>query len=244
MIGSPTLTVKRFSIITKNTTISTTTSTTSKKRRDFLDLVSFLLLLLFGHGTIHSTMKMMMMTLSTYSRRVVAFSVHQQNHHHHHHSVGLRSTTTAFRSSSSSLSYTSLSSSNNNNSESLSSQSTTVPETSTPRVNNYVGNTKFTIPRRSSSSTTANPKSKFFPKKINTSSGTGSSSRSYSTNGGRSTNHNGYIPSRSFSTTSSFEDDDLDAALDNVLSSSPSSSTMTRNTPDVKYNPVRALSII
>jgi hypothetical protein len=129
----------------------------------------------------------------------------------------LRSTTTSSFGSSSDA--TLFSSSSNNQSEEY---STTAPQTITtgPRTG------KVTMPRR-----TTNPNNKFFPK-VN-------GGRTYTTGRNNNNNYNNNInmdrPSQAFS-TSSFEDDDLDAALDNVLTPP---NTATRNTPDVAYNPVR-----
>ena len=214
MIGSTTSSVKRFSIIT---------TTTSK--RNTLPLVQVLLVLL-----LHC-----IMGIST-CMRVVAFTVR-------HHGTSASSTTTrrmmiptsfhGFSSTTTTSSSLFSSNNNNNNSEEYSTTAPVAPTTG-PRTTT---NGKFaTIPRRANTSTNH----KFFPKpQIN-----GRTYSSSTTNGRIDNASNSRMPpsSSSFSTTSSFEDDDLDTALDNVLSPT-STNTATRNSPDVSYNPVRCFFV-
>lgn len=223
MIGSTTFSVKRYSIITTTTTITPRppsipirTKTTSKRQtRGSNIILAVLLFLCYCCDN---------MTFST-CRRVVAFTVRNQNVgsagvlSSHARRMMMPTTTTT-----SSFFTTVLSSSKNDD------YSTTVPETTTTTPGK-----KFTaIPRRPNNGN-AND-NKLFPTKF--------TGRTYSTNGRSGSNPNQknrdrpWIPQSSFSTTSSFEDDDLDAALDNVLSPS-SASTANRNTPDIPHNPVR-----
>ena len=211
MIGSTTSSVKRFSIIT---------TTTSK--RNILPLVQVLLVLL-----LHC-----IMGIST-CMRVVAFTVRN-------HGTSASSTTTrrmmiptsfqGFSSTTTTTASSLFSSNNNNNSEEYSTTAPVAPTTG-PRTTTTTNGKFATIPRRTNTSTNH----KFFPKpQIN-----GRTYSSSTTNGRIDNASNSRMPpSSSFSTTSSFEDDDLDTALDNVLSPT-STNTATRNSPDVSYNPVR-----
>ena len=235
MIGSNYYSVKRFSIITTST--STSTSTTIRRRR--INLLDFVKLLLLLQGIISSFIPTMAYSTSS---RVFAFTL--RNHgtgssstYAHRMMVPVLRTTSHYSyysglSTSSSVSLlSSINSNPSNESDYASSERTTTTTTTGPRTNNG----KFTtIPRRTNNNN--NNSNKFFPNKIN--------NRAYSTNGRINTDSINNMRSSSFPqqqqqqqqsfSTSSFEDDDLDAALDNVLTSS----TASKSTPDGSYNPV------
>ena len=241
MIGSNFYSVKRYSILTTKTPKNNpssiqptpTTATTIRRRRiNLLPFVQVLLVLLLG--TISNIIPTMAFSTSS---RVFAFTI--RNHgsvaisiSSAHRMIG-RTTSRSY----SGLSSFSLSSSSNNNnvppneSDNTTNDWMTTTTTTTTGPRTTTGS-KFTpIPRRANDNNNSN---KFFPNKINT--------RTYSTNG-RMNDISNMISSstlpqqqqQSFS-TSSFEDDDLDAALDNVMTSSRSTK---RSTPDGSFNPVR-----